>query len=46
MHNLLATVYKTDKGHFDKNPYLIETLVPDLQMYMNLWLCAATFASK
>ena len=45
LNNNLQHVLKTDKKHFEENPALLFMLVPDLTMYMNLWLTAATFAS-
>lgn len=45
LHNALASVTRTDSKHFAENPVLAMMLVPDLTMYMNLWLTMATFAS-
>ena len=46
LHNALSTVVKTDRSHFVENPGLVYMLVPDLTLYMNLWLTMATFASQ
>lgn len=43
---VLSTINKTDKKHFIENPGLAIMLVPDLTLYMNLWLTMATFASQ
>ena len=37
---------RTDAKHFAENPILAVMLVPDLTIYMNLWLTMATFASQ
>ena len=41
----MSGVLKTDEKHFESHPYLAMMLVPDITMYMNIWLCTATVAS-
>lgn len=45
LHNLFEELMKIEQRHYEENPKLVLMLVPDLTMYMNLWLILATFAS-
>lgn len=45
LHNVLEEVYKGDQKHYEKNSQLVLMMVPDLTMYMNMWLILATFGS-
>ena len=45
LHQLLTQVHQTDKRHYEADPMLVYSLVPDLTIYTNLWLTLATFAA-
>lgn len=45
LHDNLTEIYSIEKQHIDKNPVLIYTKVPDLLMFVNIWLSLATFAA-
>lgn len=45
LHTNLTEIYSIDKSHVQKNSSLIFTKIPDLLMYMNIWLSMATFAA-
>lgn len=45
LHECLTELYKIPKEHVSQNPILIQTMVPDISMFVNLWLSLATFTA-
>ena len=45
LHGIFESVFKTPNKHFKENDQMMTMLVPDITMYMNMWLSLATFAT-
>ena len=45
LHECLTEFYKIPKEHVSQNPILIQTMIPDISMFVNLWLSLATFTA-